>query len=130
MKEFVNLLSMSASNCFPKFSLENVFANSLVALILSPHYLNVNILQCVLKVAVSLVYGRFRFRPVSTLVDITPNTFYKCTGTFRTQVYRKCLRIKLNGFRPAPKLVEITSSNFCLCTANFRTHCITSCINL
>jgi hypothetical protein len=25
--------------------------------------------------------------------------FYKCTTTFRTQICRKCLRIKLNGFR-------------------------------
>ena len=25
-----------------------------------------------------------RFRPVETLVDITSNTFYKCTATFRT----------------------------------------------
>jgi hypothetical protein len=28
------------------------------------------------------------FRPVSTLVDITSNTFYKCTATFRTHCIR------------------------------------------
>jgi hypothetical protein len=39
------------------------------------------------------------FRPIQTLVDITSNTFYNAIATFRTQVSRKCLRIKLNGFR-------------------------------
>jgi hypothetical protein len=43
---------------------------------------------------------RLWFRPVSTFVDITFNTFYKCTATSGTQIWRKCLRIKLNGFRP------------------------------
>jgi hypothetical protein len=33
-------------------------------------------------------------------VDITSNTFYKCTATSRTQICRKCLRIKLKWFRP------------------------------
>jgi hypothetical protein len=34
------------------------------------------------------------------LVDVTSNTFYKCTATFRTQICIKCLRTKLNGFKP------------------------------
>jgi hypothetical protein len=34
--------------------------------------------------SVHLGYGTVRFRPVSTLVDITSNSFYKCTATFRT----------------------------------------------
>jgi hypothetical protein len=38
------------------------------------------------------------FRPVSTLVDITSNKFYTCTATFRTQICRMCMQIKLNGF--------------------------------
>jgi hypothetical protein len=63
------------------------------------------------------------FRPVSMLVDITSNTFYKCTATFRTQIWRKCLRIKLNGLRPVYTLVDITSNTFYKCTATFRTHC-------
>jgi hypothetical protein len=33
-------------------------------------------------------------------VDITSNTLYKCTVTFRTQICGKCLRLNLNGFRP------------------------------
>jgi hypothetical protein len=45
-----------------------------------------------------------------TVVDITSNTFYKCTATFRTQICRKCLRIKLNGFRPVQTLVDVTSN--------------------
>jgi hypothetical protein len=51
--------------------------------------------------------------------------FYKCTATFRMQIYRKCLRIKLNGFRPVSTLVDITSIIFYKYTATFRTHCIT-----
>jgi hypothetical protein len=73
---------------------------------------------------VHLGYGTFRFRSVSKLVDITSNNFYKCTANFRTQICRKCLRIKLNGFRPVWKLVGITSKTFYKCTATFRTHCI------
>jgi hypothetical protein len=104
---------------------------------------------------VHLGYGTsIWFRPVSTLVDITCNTFYKCTATFRTQIWRKCWRITLtlilltwsigwapnnasiwqmgfnlafeglNEFRPVLTLVDITSKTFCTCTANFRTHCI------
>jgi hypothetical protein len=33
---------------------------------------------------------------IEVAVDITSNTFYKCTANFRTQVCKKCLRIKLN----------------------------------
>jgi hypothetical protein len=62
---------------------------------------------------------------VSTLVDITSNTFYKCTVTFRTHICRTELEIKLNGFRPVYTLVDITSNTFYKCTATFRTHCIT-----
>jgi hypothetical protein len=36
----------------------------------------------------------------SALEDFTSSNFYKCTATFRTLSYRKCLRIKLNVFRP------------------------------
>jgi hypothetical protein len=35
-----------------------------------------------------------------TLMDITSNTFYNGTVTFRMHICRKCLRIKLNRFRP------------------------------
>jgi hypothetical protein len=57
-------------------------------------------LQCVRKVAVHLGYGTYiGFRPVSTLMYNTSNTFYKCTATFRTQICRKCLRMKLEGFK-------------------------------
>jgi hypothetical protein len=61
---------------------------------------------------------------VSTLVEITSNIFGKCTANFRTQICRKCLRIKLNGFRPVYTPVDITSNTFYKCTATFRTHCI------
>jgi hypothetical protein len=67
---------------------------------------------------------RLRFRPVQTLVDITSNTYYKCTATFRTQICRKCLRIKLKGFRPVQTLVDITSNTYCRCNTTFRTQCI------
>jgi hypothetical protein len=56
--------------------------------------------------------------------DSTSNAFYKCTATFRTQIWRYCLRIKLNGFGPVQTLLDITSNAFCKCTATFRTHCI------
>jgi hypothetical protein len=56
-------------------------------------------------------------------VDITCNTFYECTATFRTQICRKCLRIKLNGLKPVSTLVDITCNTFYECTATFRTHC-------
>jgi hypothetical protein len=65
-----------------------------------------------------------RFRPVSTLVDITSNTFYKCTATFPTQICRKCLRIILNVFRHVSTLVNITSNTIYTCTTTFRRHCI------
>jgi hypothetical protein len=55
-------------------------------------------------------------------MDITSNIFYKWTATFRTQICRKCLRIKLNGFRSVSTLVDITSNIFYKCTATFRTH--------
>jgi hypothetical protein len=61
---------------------------------------------------------------VSTLVDITFNTFHKFTATFRTQICRKCLRIQLNGFRSVQTLVDITSNIIYKCTATFRTHFI------
>jgi hypothetical protein len=57
-------------------------------------------------------------------VDITSNTFYKCTAPFQTQICRKRLRIKLNEFRPVQTLVDITFNTFYKCTATFRTHCI------
>jgi hypothetical protein len=57
-------------------------------------------------------------------VDITSNAFYKCTATFRTQICRKCLWIKLNELRPVQTLVDITSNTFYKCTATFRTYCI------
>jgi hypothetical protein len=56
-------------------------------------------------------------------MDITSNTFCKFTATFRTQICRKCLRIKLNGFRPIWTLTDIASNTFCKCTATFRTNC-------
>jgi hypothetical protein len=34
---------------------------------------------------------------IEVSVDITSNTFYKCTATFPTQICGKCLRVKLNG---------------------------------
>jgi hypothetical protein len=80
-----------------------------------------NIIEWVRKVAVHLGYCTFSLRPVSTLVDITSNTFHKCTVTFRTQICRKCLRIKLNVFRPVSTHVDITSNTFHKCTVTFRT---------
>jgi hypothetical protein len=56
--------------------------------------------------------------------NITSNTFYKSTSNFRTQICRKCLRIKLNGFRPVSTQMDITFNTFYKCTATFRTHCI------
>jgi hypothetical protein len=38
---------------------------------------------------------RFGFQ-YRKLVDITSSAFYKCTATLRTQICRKCLRIKRN----------------------------------
>jgi hypothetical protein len=61
-------------------------------------------------------------------LDITSNTFYKCTATFRTQIYKKCLRIKLNGFRHVSTLVDITSYTFYKCTATFRTQIYKKCL--
>jgi hypothetical protein len=58
----------------------------------------------------------------------TSNTFCKCTANFRTQICRKCLRIKLNGFGPVSTLVDITSNTFCKCTANFRTQICRKCL--
>jgi hypothetical protein len=65
-----------------------------------------------------------RFKPVSMLVDITSNTFYKCTATLRKQICRRCLRIKLNGFRSVKTLMHITFNTFCKCTVALRTHCM------
>jgi hypothetical protein len=45
--------------------------------------------------------------------------FYKCTATFRMQICRKYLLIKLNGFRPVWKHMYITSNTFYKCTATF-----------
>jgi hypothetical protein len=81
------------------------------------------LIQCVRKVAVHLGYVTFRFRPVSTLVDITSNTFYKFTATFRTQICRKCLRIELNGFRSVSTLVDITSNTLYKRKVTFWTNC-------
>jgi hypothetical protein len=39
--------------------------------------------------------------------------------TLRTQICRKCLRIKLNVFRPVQTLVDTSSSIFYKCTAIF-----------
>jgi hypothetical protein len=50
------------------------------------------------KVPVHLGYGTKILLWV--LMDITTNTFYNCTATFRKQISRKCLGMKLNGFRP------------------------------
>ena len=44
LRKFANLIMMSAIKRVPKFFLEHLFANSFVALILSPYYLNVNFL--------------------------------------------------------------------------------------
>jgi hypothetical protein len=49
---------------------------------------------------------------IEVVVDITSKAFYKCTATFRTQICRKCLRIKLNGFMPVYKLVDSLSTHF------------------
>jgi hypothetical protein len=78
-----------------------------------------HIIPSVRKVAVHLRYASRLY----TLVDITSNTFYKRTATLRTQICRKCSRIKLNGFRNVQKLEEITSNTFYKCTATFRTPC-------
>jgi hypothetical protein len=64
------------------------------------------------------------------LVDITSNTLYKSTATFRTQIYSKCLRIKLNGYRPLQTLVDITSNTFYKCTATFRTQSYRKCLRI
>jgi hypothetical protein len=55
--------------------------------------LQTDITQCVRKVDVHLGYGTFRFRPASTLVDITSTNFYKCTAIFRT----RCIVREDNG---------------------------------
>jgi hypothetical protein len=49
---------------------------------------------------------------IKSSVDITCNKFYNCTATFRTQICKKCLQIKLNRFRPVHALVNKTSDNF------------------
>jgi hypothetical protein len=48
--------------------------------------------------------------------------FHKCTATFRKQICRKCLQIKLNGFNPVQTFVDITSNTCYMCTATFETH--------
>jgi hypothetical protein len=63
--------------------------------------------RCALTLRYIRTYGTLR-----TLVDITSNIFYKCTTTFRTQICRTCLRIKLKGFRLVQTLVDITSNTF------------------
>jgi hypothetical protein len=57
------------------------------------------VVQCVRKVAVHLGYFKVRYADLVVVVDITSNTCYKCTATFRMQICIKCWRIKLNGFR-------------------------------
>jgi hypothetical protein len=56
-------------------------------------FLGLVYIKCVQKVAVHLGYGTQiwlnGFRPVSSLVDITSKTFYKCTATFRTHCKKK-----------------------------------------
>jgi hypothetical protein len=61
---------------------------------------------------------------LTVVLSIEERVFYKCTATFRTQICRKCLRIKLNGFRHVQTLVDVTSNSFYKCTATFRTHCL------
>jgi hypothetical protein len=79
---------------------------------------------CVRKFAVHIGCGtEIWLMPVPTLMDITSNTYYKCTATLRTQFCRKCLRIKLNGFNPVQTVADIISNTFYKCTATFRTHC-------
>jgi hypothetical protein len=82
-------------------------------------------LPSVRKVAVQLSYGTVR-----TVVDITSNIFYKCTETFRNQICRTCLRIKLNRFKSVSTLVDITSNNFYKCTATFRTQICRKCLRI
>jgi hypothetical protein len=57
------------------------------------HFPLLFMVQCVQKVTVHLGYGMYiwlnGFRPVSTLMDITSNTFRKCTATFRTHCTTK-----------------------------------------
>jgi hypothetical protein len=62
--------------------------------------------------------------------NITSNNFYKCTATFRKQICKKFLRIKLNGGRPVQTLVDITSSTFYKCTATFRTQICRKCLRI
>jgi hypothetical protein len=67
---------------------------------------------------------------VSTLVDITSNTSYTCTASFRMQMCRKYLRIKLNGFRPVHTLVDVTSNTFYKCTVTFRLQICKKCLRI
>jgi predicted nucleic acid-binding Zn ribbon protein len=77
-----------------------------------------------------LGYGTVRFRLVSTLVDFTSKSFYKCTATFRKQICRKYLRIKLNRFRLVQTLVDISSNTVYKCTATFRTQICRKCLRI
>jgi hypothetical protein len=77
--------------------------------------------RCALRLRYGTGSGLYRPSWTSLL-----NTFYKCTATSRTQICRKCLRIKLNEFRPVQTLVDIASNTFYKCTATFGTHCTTS----
>jgi hypothetical protein len=57
-------------------------------------------IPCVRKVAVHLGYGTVWFQVCIDARGHLFQNFFKCTANFRTQIRRKCLRIKLNGFRP------------------------------